>query len=174
MRLWKSAFIFKGIDGVSSLFMIKLSLALLGGDAMMCQMLQTFKLLLPALVPSWRFFDGIAPSPRVEYALSADGAWQEFRPRPVSVSPFQVMGRLFYNARWNESLFLVSCAERLIEEPSAHSRAEILERIRADLDREGVDHEALRFRLVFVSRADGGGLQKQVLFVSDVDESAGQ
>ena len=28
-----------------------------------------FKLLLPALIPSWSFFDVIAPSPRIEYAL---------------------------------------------------------------------------------------------------------
>lgn len=30
--------------------------------------LNSFRLLLPAIVPSWRFFDEIAPSPRVEYA----------------------------------------------------------------------------------------------------------
>ena len=32
-------------------------------------MLQTVKLLLPALIPSWRFFSTIAPSPRIEFAL---------------------------------------------------------------------------------------------------------
>lgn len=30
--------------------------------------LAPFKLLLPALIPSWNFFDVIAPAPRVEYA----------------------------------------------------------------------------------------------------------
>jgi hypothetical protein len=48
-------------------------------------MLQTLKLLLPALIPSWRFFDTIAPSPRIEFTLlktaqDASGAWREFRP----------------------------------------------------------------------------------------------
>ena len=50
-------------------------------------MLHGLKLLLPALIPSWRFFDTIAPSPRIEYALLHDphaaAAWREFRPRPA-------------------------------------------------------------------------------------------
>ncbi len=45
------------------------------------------RLLLPALVPSWNFFDVIVASPRVEYAMTdaPDGAidaWIAFRPRP--------------------------------------------------------------------------------------------
>ena len=34
-------------------------------------MQNALRLLLPALIPSWRFFDVIAPSPRIEYALGA-------------------------------------------------------------------------------------------------------
>ena len=32
-------------------------------------MLRTLKLLLPVLIPSWRFFDFIAPSPRIQFSL---------------------------------------------------------------------------------------------------------
>lgn len=117
------------------------------------------KLLLPALIPSWNFFDVIAPSPRVEYARlrsigDASGDWREFRPRPAQVPPLEMLKRLAWNPRWNESLFLVSCAERLTEEASAHSEDEIFKRIAADLVREPDDAERpwLCFRLVFLGR----------------------
>ena len=32
-------------------------------------MRQIIRLLLPALIPSWRFFDVVAPSPRIEFVL---------------------------------------------------------------------------------------------------------
>lgn len=115
-------------------------------------MANPFSLLLPALVPSWNFFDVIAPSPRVEYALAetrdaALDAWTEFRPRQQRVSPGVMLARLFWNPRWNESLFLVSCAERLVEEPTAHGEDEIFRRIAADL--EGGE-PWLSFRLLFI------------------------
>ena len=110
-------------------------------------------LLLPALIPSWNFFDVIAPSPRIEYALLASPDaipdWREFRPRPQQVSPAAMLGRLFWNARWNETLFLVSCAERLKDQPTAHSEDEIFRRIAADIAPAA---PWLTFRLVFVHR----------------------
>lgn len=131
-------------------------------------MLHTLKLLLPALIPSWRFFDAISPSPRIEFALlqrSDDLAkdWQEFRPRPVHLSIGGMIKRLFWNPQWNETLFLVSCAERLIENPTDHSYQEILKRIRADIK----SAPYLQYRLVFVRR-DGVTLQKETLFISSV------
>jgi len=110
-------------------------------------------LLLPALLPSWRFFAWVAPSPRVEFALlDAPGAepfWCEFRPRPAQLGPASLLGRLFWNPRWNETLFLVACAERLLERPSEHGIAEIRDRIASDL---GAWQGWLRFRLVLVHR----------------------
>lgn len=138
-------------------------------------MLQTLKLLLPALIPSWRFFDVIEASPRIEFTLlktAGDTAarWQEFRPRPGHLSVIDMVKRMVWNPRWNESLFLVSCAERLIINPTQHSHDEILKRIIAELERSDVDGGAtpyLQFRLMFVSRdGDGGGLHKQVAFTS--------
>jgi len=133
-----------------------------------------FKLLLPALIPSWNFFDVIAPSPRIEYALlrsvgDASGDWREFRPRPDSVAPLAMLARLVWNPRWNETLFLVSCAERLTDHPTPHSEDEIFKRIAADLageaSRERGDAERpwLCFRLVFVSR-ERETIVREVLF----------
>ena len=135
-------------------------------------MLKAFSLLLPALIPSWNFFDVIAPSPRIEYALlsspstrSAD--WRAFRPRPQRLSLLAMLGRLFWNARWNETLFLVSCAERLTTEPTAHSEDEIFRRIAADLaprgSDEGPSESWLCFRLIFLSRRDET-IESEVLF----------
>ncbi|ADG10601.1 hypothetical protein B7G68_10940 [Caulobacter segnis] len=127
------------------------------------------QLLLPALIPSWNFFDVIAPSPRVEYAVTpsveaAPEAWLEFRPRPERVTSATMAARLLWNPRWNESLFLVSCAERLIDNPTAHSEHEIFKRIAADLARGGETVEGwLAFRLVFVVR-DGEAITREVQF----------
>jgi hypothetical protein len=119
--------------------------------------LQALKLLLPALIPSWNFFDVIAPSPRIEYALLASpaavGDWREFRPRPAQVSPLAMACRMFWNPAWNETLFLVSCAERLTSEPTDHSEDEIFKRIAAELrPEETTDTPWLNFQLVFLSR----------------------
>ncbi len=138
-------------------------------------MLQTLKLLLPALVPSWRFFDTIAPSPRIEFTLlqtvqGAPDCWQEFRPRPEQLSILSMLKRMFWNPRWNESLFLVSCAERLMENPAEHSNQEILNRIKAELERSSIDvltTPYLQFRLVFWSRHDAR-LEKHIAFISKV------
>ena len=120
-------------------------------------MLSTLKLLAPALIPSWNFFDVIAASPRIEYALteSADtppADWREFRPRPDRVSLAQMAARLVWNPRRNEDLFLVSCAERLLDHPTAHSDAEIARRIAAHLTRTGEGGRYLHYRLILVSR----------------------
>lgn len=136
-------------------------------------MLNTLKLLLPALMPSWRFFSEIAPSPRIEVALldkaeNEDAAWQEFRPRPQHVSLSQMFLRMFYNAHWNENLFLMSCAERYTKNSTDHSLDEIVLRIKTEFERESGDdhkHPFMKFRLVFVHR-DDGKLQKHVTFVS--------
>ncbi len=143
-------------------------------------MLQTLKLLLPALIPSWRFFDTIAPSPRIEFTLlqsaqDASGRWQEFRPRPARLSIGSMLKRLFWNPRWNESLFLVSCAERLMASPTEHSSQEILTRIEAELERKSIDVSAtpyLQFRLVFLSR-EGAQLQRQITFISPIHRHFG-
>ena len=127
-------------------------------------------LLLPALIPSWRFFKTVAPSPRVEYRLlrhGVAGAWQEDRPCPAHLSIFTMLRRMLWNPEWNEQLFMVSCAERLVEEDSphcsAHSEQEINRRIARLLPMAG--ETDLQFRLVFWRR-DGAQLVKEVGFES--------
>lgn len=124
------------------------------------------RLLAPALIPSWNFFDVIAPSPRVEYALSetattAPAAWTEFRPRPARVSIPTMLTRLFWNPRWNQSLFVTACAERLVDQPTAHSEDEIFRRLAVDLPDDASGW--LAFRLAFVSR-QGETIEREVLF----------
>ena len=79
---------------------------------------ETWRLLLPVIFPSWRFFKDVGPSPRVQYRLLEKGAAQDWRdawPRPDRVRPGEMARRLFWNAEWNAYLFSVTCAERLIE-----------------------------------------------------------
>ncbi|MEP3248369.1 MAG: hypothetical protein ABJN40_21925 [Sneathiella sp.] len=135
--------------------------------------LHTIKLLLPALVPSWRFFDTIEPSPRIEFALleaadSTPDSWQTFRPRPQYVSARTLLRRIIWNPSWNESLFLVSCAERLIAHPTLHSQLEINNRIKKDLAESTLDLTEtpyLQFRLVFLSR-EGNEIEQEICYLS--------
>jgi hypothetical protein len=138
-------------------------------------MLKTVKLLLPALIPSCRFFDTIAPSPRIEFALlkaahDVPENWQEFRPRPAHLSLASMLKRLFWNPRWNETLFLVSCAERPMENGAEHSAREIAKRIQTELEQKalyGREMPYLKFRLAFVHR-QGIRLQEHITFTSPV------
>jgi hypothetical protein len=138
-------------------------------------MIATLRLLLPALIPSWRFFSAVAPSPRVEYALlPRPGAraknWREFRSRPARLSLWQMLGRMLWNPVWNEQLFLVSCAERLMETPTAHSIDEIARRVSAGIPAAPAGEAEpgyLQFRLVFVSR-EGAVILRDVEYTSEV------
>lgn len=136
-------------------------------------MLKTLSLILPVLLPSWRFFQTIEPSPRVQWtALSKGGValgdWQEFRPRPTEVSALQMIARLFWNASRNDALFVVSCAERIAENPTAHSINEIKRRILYDLKQGPIDSavRSAQFRLVFIFR-DETGITQDILFQSE-------
>jgi len=135
-------------------------------------MMRVFSLFLPALIPSWRFFDGIAPSPRIEVAQIDDPAqeverWVEFNPRPQRVTFGQMLMRLVWNPHWNEQLFLVSCSERLRDNPTQHS----LDQIQACLNRDLPDAQYLIFRVVFVSLEDGQ-LTKDILYTSPIEPLA--
>lgn len=132
------------------------------------KVLQSFKLAIPAIIPSWRFFDTIAPSPRIECTtFDHDGSssgWQEYRPRPEHVSFPTMMKRMLWNPWWNDTLFLVSCSERLMQNPTDHSYNEILKRIQSDL----LDSSAaeVQFRLVFIART-GSEIEKHFTFTSE-------
>lgn len=135
-------------------------------------MWKTLALILPVLVPSWRFFKTIEPSPRVQWAFvtGSDDAlaqWQEFRPRPTHVSILQMLRRLFWNPAWNETLFLVSCAERIQDQPTDHSINEIRHRIAREITQQPteVKGETFHFRLVFMRR-EADKLLSETVFLS--------
>ncbi|WP_425072210.1 hypothetical protein [Sagittula sp. S175] len=126
-------------------------------------MLHVLKLLLPALIPSWRFFRAVAPSPRVErrvWTYGRPGPWQEVYERPEDVSFGTMLRRMLWNPEWNGALFLVTLSERLVEHGSDHAAREILRRAA-----EGVSGERVQVRLVFV-RLEGGQLLREVLYQS--------
>jgi hypothetical protein len=141
-------------------------------------MIEGLKLLLPAIIPSWRFFDRVTASPRIEFSIISNeketpSHWQEFRPRPQHVSLITMLKRMASNSRWNESLFLVSCAERIMENPTAHSKTEIAARICLELKAE--QEGFMKFRLVFICR-EGETLHSEIMFISDpypLSEEAG-
>ncbi len=119
----------------------------------------TLRLLLPALLPSWRFFSGVGPSPRIEIR-EPGGAWHEFAPRLTHVPLLRMLRRLVWNPRWNDRLYLVSLSERLAEDPTPHARREFEARIARDLP-----PGRWQFRLIFVFR-EGERLEREVLWSS--------
>ena len=134
-------------------------------------------MILPVLIPSWRFFKSIEPSPRVQWAAlsmagDADPVWRAYRPRPADVAPLEMLWRLFWNPAWNEDLFVVSCAERIRNDPTPHSINEIQRRVIREIDQTqtGVSDRWFQFRVVFVHR-DARGLIQEVLFVSEAFET---
>jgi hypothetical protein len=77
--------------------------------------------------------------------------------------------RLFWNAKWNETLYLVSCAERLVENPTQHSVDQFFNRLTANLSQEektGIV-KFIKFRLVFIGR-QGSDLVEQICYESPV------
>ncbi len=141
--------------------------------------MQLLKLLIPALIPSWNFFDVIAPSPRVQFALLSSGSeepriWYDFRPHPAHLSLWQMTARMFWNAKWNETMFVNSCAERLILNPTKHSEDEILNRIEGDLFKpsSSIDLSVsthLQFRLCAIER-HGSELHHEIIYHSCIRE----
>jgi len=141
----------------------------------LASILHVLELLLPALIPSWNFFDVIVPSPRIQYAvlnLESDRAleWKVFRPRPQRVSFLMMLQRMLWNPDRNEALFLVSCAERLIEYPTRHSEREISSRIRFELKstsfKEIIRNKThFKFRVVFIRR-ERNELKEEIAYIS--------
>lgn len=135
-------------------------------------MWRTARLILPILIPSWRFFRTVEASPRIEWARLANskdqtGAWREYRPRAPRLSPLVAIRRLFWNPAWNEALYLVTCAERVAERRDPHSIEEIRRRILRDIAPGGDDEagEWVRFRLVFL-HGGADGVEAEDVFLS--------
>jgi len=137
--------------------------------------LRSLTLLLPALAPSWRFFPVVASSPRIEFrALQATGPeeaeWREFRPAPGKVSVGAMLQRMFWNPGRNETLFLLTCAERLLSGEIEFPRREIASRIARRMPTPPAGRERapfLQFRLILVG-GHGSNFRRDVAYVSPV------
>ena len=134
------------------------------------------KLILPVLFPSWRFFSSIGPSPRIHIAFSNNDHdepthWQEFRPIPQKLSFKEGVFRLFHNPRWNETLYINTCAERLFESYSDMREQEIMRRVVAAINSREINPDAdstfVRFRISAVIR-EGNLITQPTTFVSKV------
>jgi len=126
------------------------------------------QLLFPILIPSWRFFDEIAPSPRIEFTSAQNGAplkWQPLCSTPQTLSIWQIIGRLFYNAKRNEDLFMASCAERLIQGEEHFATPHILSYIARHY---GVCDTPIQFRLIFHYRENNQIVRQQQLYISEI------
>ena len=136
-------------------------------------LIRIITLVLPIVFPSWRFFKTVEPSPRIQWAWreqdkSAAPNWQEFHPLQERLSWPRTVGQLFYNAQWNESLFLVSCAERLQDSPSGRLIDEIKSRVSRKLSKNNDTGQSCLacFRIIFVQDRDGSQTLDEV-YVSD-------
>jgi len=132
--------------------------------------------LLPALLPSWRFFDDIGPSPRIEFCLlqhagAEPSGWQAFRLRPQRVALETQLRSLLWNPRGNEALYLLSSSEKLLQRQSVAAQMEIARRIAAAFAKGEIavapQSRFFLFRLLEIAR-EGDGLQIQVSFESPV------
>lgn len=136
-------------------------------------MLRLLALLIPVLIPSWRFFKSVEPAPKVQYARLAtriDHAtrWQDARPKPNHISLPTMLRRLFWNPDGNEALYLISLAERLSAAPNPHSSAEITRLLTAQLAALNPTGY-LQFRITFTQRK-GATLVEEITHVAKPHE----
>ncbi|QHQ37147.1 hypothetical protein [Algicella marina] len=120
-------------------------------------MRRIIRLLLPVLLPSWRFFPEVGPSPRIEYRLlehGRTGEWQPAWQRPGRLGPAAMLRRLFWNPDRNACLYATACAERLALDPSQHAIDEINRWLAACLHAGSATR--MQFRLVFLVRDPDG------------------
>ncbi len=132
------------------------------------------KLFLPILFPSWRFFSGIGPSPRIYYSFLENETdeptqWFEFRPKPLSIPLGERLFRFLHNPKWNEKLYINTCAERLFEGYSEMCEQEIMRRILAAVHaneiQTNLNDRYLVYRISAVMR-EGEQVNEQTTFVA--------
>lgn len=85
-------------------------------------------MILPAFIPSWKFFDQVGEALLVEYAWTSATAepqvWQNAN-RMSALSWSEMFLRLFWNPVGNEDLFIMSAADRFLRD-SSESRLNIV------------------------------------------------
>lgn len=120
-------------------------------------LLRLLHLWFPVVCPSWRFFNSIGPSPRLEYAIGpAPYQWQAFRPRPATLTLGQSLWQLLHNPQWNETLYLNTCCEHLLENPNTHWHLPIQQRLQRACQLGEIqlpeNTQQMRFRVAYYRR----------------------
>ena len=111
-------------------------------------MLNLAQLFLPILFPSWRFFEAIGPSPRIEVRLASGGPWLPVGAIPLRLGSRDYLRRLFHAPEWNAHLYQTSTAIRHAVEPTEHTLSELTR-----LVAKGVAAgEPFNFRIIFLAR----------------------
>ena len=123
--------------------------------------MRTLALLLPALIPSWRFFKTVAPSPRLEARRGDD--WQPVPPPAMPLGVGAVLRRLVWNPEWNAHLYSVTLSERLLETGDARAAEALRDHVAG---RMGWPPDETHFRLILVYR-DGGRILRDLVYQSD-------
>lgn len=132
--------------------------------------------LLPALLPSWRFFNDIGPSPRLEFCVLLHAGdsplrWQPLRPPPQHITVAAQLRRLVWNPHGNEALYLLSSSEKILQRQSIAAQMDIARRMTAAFASGEIatmpQDRFFVFRLLEVARGEDG-LLSQVSFESPV------
>ncbi len=124
-------------------------------------MLTLLKLFLPILFPSWRFFEAIGPSPRIEVRLASSPDWHPLGALPARLNVGDYLRRLVHAPEWNAQLYLTSTAIRHAVEPTAHTQSTLTRLIARDLS----PAEPFAFRIAFLAR-DGQVIGKFIEYES--------
>lgn len=136
--------------------------------------MNVIQLLAPVFIPSWRFFDEVGSSPRIEIGFGEiqdepPTVWMEFRSISKDISIKDYIIRMIWNPVRNQDLFLMTCAQKVLEEQKQCYIDQIKRIISASKAVQSqCRHEDrfLYFRLVYLF-SDDEDLSKEIGYISD-------
>ncbi|MEN0038998.1 MAG: hypothetical protein AAGC78_18105 [Cellvibrio sp.] len=132
------------------------------------------RLILPVLFPSWRFFSSIGPSPRIEVGFASTAQlepadWFPVFPLPEKISFTSGIVQLLHNPKWNDRLYINTCAEHLFESHSEFHEQQIAQRLLHLISAREIpvpiNAQTLFFR-VRALVAENGQLTEDITFIS--------
>ena len=92
------------------------------------------------MISSWQFFKEVTPKLEIEFSWNDDARnWQVLKLRAQNLSTIELIKSVFFNPQWNEALYIMDCAERLIMNPSQERINQLKERIQMQLEKQGFD-----------------------------------
>ena len=123
--------------------------------------MKTLTLFLSAIISSWQFFKEAAEAPVLEISFN-DENWDVLSLRSDKRTFLGFLGGIFYNPKWNEALYIMDCAERLLTDISQRNIDELMDRVVLYLkSRNLLNSSQLKYRLLY---------KNDVVFTSQVRE----